>query len=127
MKTITVYGCQEEKRVWIGLGNMADTIVMNGMSWSALKAGAVDAAKEKHVPAVTRQGNALTVTVGSVIHPMEEKHYIEWIAVVTDTQIDVRYQQPGEEPQAAFTVQGPGEVYAYCNLHGLWKAAIPDA
>ena len=116
MKTITVYGCQEEKRVWIGLGNMADTIVMNGISWSALKAGAVDAAKEKHVPAVTRQ-----------IHPMEEKHYIEWIAVVTDTQIDVRYLQPGEEPQAAFTVQGPGEVYAYCNLHGLWKAAIPDA
>lgn len=127
MKKITVYGCQEEKRVWIGLGDMADTIDMNGISWSALKAGVVEAAKEKHIPSVKRQGSTLIVTVGSVIHPMEEKHYIDWIAVVTDDQIDVRYLQPDQEPQATFTVQGAGEVYAYCNLHGLWKAVIPDA
>lgn len=127
MKPIHVYGCPEEKRVWIGLGDMADTIVMNGITWTALQAGSVDAAKEKHVPAVTRQGSMLTVTVGSVIHPMEEKHYIEWIALVTADRADIRYLKPGEEPKAAFTVQGPGEVYAYCNLHGLWKAVVPDA
>ena len=101
MKPIHVYGCPEEKRVWIGMGDMADTIVMNGITWTALQAGSVDAAKEKH--------------------------YIEWIALVTADRADIRYLKPGEEPKAAFTVQGPGEVYAYCNLHGLWKAAVPDA
>ena len=106
---------------------MKDTVVVQGTTWSALQAGSVDAAKEKHVPAVSRKGTTLTVAVGAVSHPMEEKHYIEWIALVTDSMMDIRYLQPGQEPTATFTLQGPGEVYAYCNLHGLWKTAVADA
>ena len=127
MKKITVYQCQEERRIWIGIGDMPDTIQMNGMTWSALQAGAVDAAKEKHVLEVAKQQEEVSVTVGSVIHPMEEKHYIEWIALVTDTQIHIRYLKPGEEPKATFTTTETGVVYAYCNLHGLWKATVSDA
>lgn len=127
MKKITVYQCQEERKIWIGIGDMPDTIQMNGHTWSALQAGVVDAAKEKHIPKVVRQQEKVNVTVGSVIHPMEEKHYIEWIALATDTQIQIHYLKPGEEPKTAFTTTDTGVVYAYCNLHGLWKATVSNA
>ena len=83
----------------------------------------VVAAKEKHVPAVRKEGGRLLVEVGSVTHPMEEKHYIEWIALVSDKSVDIRYLNPGEAPKAEFEGNS-GVVYAYCNLHGLWKVAF---
>ena len=86
--------------------------------------GSVDAAKEKHVPAIQKIDGHLEVHVGSVTHPMEEKHYIEWIALVDDNGVDIRYLKPGEEPKAEFETGDAGEVYAYCNLHGLWKTEI---
>ena len=55
---------------------------------------------------------------------MEEKHYIEWIALVDDNGVDIRYLKPGEEPKAEFETGDAGEVYAYCNLHGLWKESF---
>ena len=81
-----------------------------------LEAGVTDAAKEKHVPMVRANGNLVTVSVGSVTHPMEEKHYIEWISLQT---------KQGEKPEVTFALAEGDEVeaaYAYCNLHGLWKA-----
>ena len=63
------------------------------------------------------------VEVGSVTHPMEEKHYIEWIALVSDKSVDIRYLNPGEAPKAEFEGNS-GVVYAYCNLHGLWKTEV---
>lgn len=89
-----------------------------------LVAGSVDAAQEKHVPCIQKIDNHLEVQVGSVIHPMEEKHYIEWIALVDDKGVDIRYLKPGEEPKAHFETGDNGEVYAYCNLHGLWKESF---
>ena len=84
-----------------------------------------DGAHEKHVPVISREGNIVTVSVGSVLHPMLEAHYIEWIVLETNTgfqQIDLK---PGDEPIAKFAMQ-PGEfvlaAYEYCNLHGFWKA-----
>jgi superoxide reductase len=67
--------------------------------------------------------NGVTVKVGSVAHPMEEKHYIEWVEVIIDGKIERQYLSPGESPEASFLVKS-GTVTAreYCNLHGLWKA-----
>jgi len=82
----------------------------------------VDAAREKHVPVVEKTPDGLKVKVGSVAHPMEEKHYIEWIEVIADGKVYRQFLKPGEAPEATFKIEAK-EVTAreYCNLHGLWK------
>ncbi len=83
----------------------------------------VDAAKEKHVPVVERNGSSVKVTVGSVAHPMGDDHYIEWIQVISGDLMYMRYLNPGDAPEAEFQVAGTEiSVRAYCNLHGLWRA-----
>ena len=87
--------------------------------------GSVDAAAEKHVPVYEVKDNVVTVTVGSVAHPMQDVHYIEWIAIKTKQGNQRKGLNPGEEPKASFAIMEGDEVeevYAYCNLHGLWKA-----
>ena len=81
-----------------------------------------DAAKEKHVPVVEKISGGVKVTVGSVPHPMEEKHYIEWIELAADGHNYRKYLKPGDEPKAEFLVQAD-KVFAreYCNVHGLWR------
>jgi len=83
----------------------------------------VDAAKEKHVPIVEKTANGYLVKVGSVAHPMEEKHYIEWIELIADGKACRQFLNPGDKPEAFFQVEAK-EVYAreYCNLHGLWRS-----
>jgi len=82
-----------------------------------------DAAKEKHVPVVERISGGIKVTVGSVLHPMEEKHYIEWIEVIADGMAYRQFLKPGDTPEAVFTVDAQNiSVREYCNVHGLWKA-----
>jgi superoxide reductase len=85
----------------------------------------VDAAKEKHVPVVERTADGYKVKVGSVAHPMEEKHYIQWIELVADGKSYIQFLKPGQAPEATFKVEA-NEVYAreYCNLHGLWKGVL---
>ncbi len=87
--------------------------------------GTVDAAVEKHVPVYKQDGDKIYVTVGEVEHPMLEEHYIEWIAVQTDAGVYRKSLKPGDEPKACFALccgEKLEAVYAYCNLHGLWKA-----
>jgi len=84
----------------------------------------VDAAREKHVPVVEKTADGIKVKVGSVAHPMEEKHYIEWVEVIdAEGKAYRQFLAPGQAPEAAFCLKG-GAVTAreYCNLHGLWKA-----
>ncbi|BAL01280.1 desulfoferrodoxin [Oscillibacter valericigenes Sjm18-20] len=100
------------------------TLVCCGQNMTKLEANSTDAAKEKHVPAVLREDGKIKVTVGSTPHPMLPEHHIEWIALVTDDKVDLKYLKPGEEPHAEFSEVPSGTVYAYCNLHGLWKAAL---
>ena len=85
-------------------------------------ANTVDAAKEKHVPVIEKTENGFKVKVGGVPHPMEEKHYIEWIQVLADGKAYRRFLKPGEAPEAEFCIDA-NEITAreYCNLHGLWK------
>jgi superoxide reductase len=84
---------------------------------------AVDAAVEKHVPVIEKTAGGVTVKVGSVPHPMEDKHYIEWIEVIDGESIFRRFLKPGEEPAAAFAGVGDNATARdYCNLPGLWKS-----
>jgi len=84
----------------------------------------VDASKEKHVPVIEIGANSITVKVGSVAHPMEAAHYIEWIELVADGKLYRQQLQPGQAPEATFPVIA-NQVTAreYCNLHGLWVAS----
>jgi superoxide reductase len=83
----------------------------------------VDAAKEKHVPVIEKIADGVKVTVGSAAHPMEDKHYIQWIEIVADGMAYRRFLNPGDKPEAVFQVEA-GQITAreYCNLHGLWKS-----
>jgi len=87
--------------------------------------GTVDAAKEKHVPVIEKTANGYKVTVGGVLHPMEEKHWIQWIELVADGVSYTKFLNPGDEPVAEFCIEAE-KVTAreYCNLHGHWKAEL---
>jgi superoxide reductase len=89
-----------------------------------LEANTFDASKEKHVPVAVRKDGKIHVEVGSDEHPMIEAHYIEWIAVVSDSGTERISLQPGQPPRAVFCDKENSEAYAYCNLHGLWKAPV---
>jgi len=100
-------------------------LICCGEPMQKLEAGTTDAAREKHVPAVTVENRTVVVTVGSVAHPMLDNHYIEWVAVQTKTGCQRKALRPGDEPKVCFALCEGDEVeavYAYCNLHGLWKA-----
>lgn len=97
-----------------------------GEKMEELKANVTDASGEKHVPVVTVDGNIVTVRVGSVDHPMEEKHYIQWIYLDTEKGGQRKVLKPGDEPVAKFALTDGDEpigAYEYCNLHGLWYGA----
>ncbi len=96
-----------------------------GEKMELLEAGVTDAAVEKHVPSYSVDGNVVNVQVGSTEHPMIETHWIEWIAVETSQGFATKWLKPGDSPKASFALAEGEElkaVYAYCNLHGLWKA-----
>lgn len=85
----------------------------------------VDASREKHVPVVERTDDGILVKVGSVAHPMEAAHYIEWIEVVANGRVMRAYLKPGMAPEAKFKCAGDSfTVREYCNLHGLWKTSL---
>jgi len=97
-----------------------------GMKMDQLLPNTVEASGEKHIPAVSVDGNVVTVNVGSVDHPMQDVHYIEWVQLVTERGIQRKYLNPGEAPNVIFHLSEdkPLAVYAYCNLHGLWKTVL---
>lgn len=99
-------------------------VVCCGKVMEELVAGSVDASKEKHVPVYNLDNNKVFVMVGEAEHPMTEEHYIEWIAIETNAGTQIKYLAPGEKPAASFNIGSQDSlisVYAYCNLHGLWK------
>ena len=97
-----------------------------GQKMTKLEAGTVEASLEKHVPVVTVEGNIVKAFVGDVEHPMTEEHNISWIYLKTDKGGHRKVLKPNEKPEVKFAVvdETPLEVYAYCNLHGLWKADV---
>lgn len=101
----------------------AGKLVCCGKPMNLFEENTTDAATEKHVPVIEKTGNTVTVKVGSVAHPMEEKHYIEFIELLADGKVYRKFLNPGDSPQAVFEIAADKiEARAYCNLHGLWKA-----
>ena len=99
------------------------TVICCGQPMTLMQENTVDASKEKHVPVIEKSGNGYLVKVGAVAHPMEEKHYIEWIELLADGKAYRQFLKPGDKPEAFFVIEA-AQVSAreYCNLHGLWKA-----
>ena len=97
-----------------------------GEKMTELIPGSVDASAEKHVPDVKVGNDAVEVNVGSVDHPMVDVHWIEWVQLVTDRGSYRKWLNPGQAPNVKFLLEGekPLAVYAYCNLHGLWKTDL---
>lgn len=113
-------------------GNMVEMVKDSGVpvmccgqKMKELIPGTSDGAADKHVPVVTVDGSKVNVKIGEVEHPMVDAHYIEWIAIETSVGIYRKNLKPGEKPEADF-IMAEGETlvgtYAFCNLHGLWKA-----
>jgi len=101
-------------------------VVCCGEKMSELIPNAVEASTEKHIPVVTASGDSISVQVGSVPHPMEEAHLISFVYVQTERGGQRKSLKAGEEPKVSFSFidDKPVAVYAYCNLHGLWKTEI---
>jgi superoxide reductase len=94
-----------------------------GQEMKLMAENTVDAAKEKHVPVIEVGADSVKVTIGSVAHPMEEKHYIEWIELIADGKAYRQFLKPGDAPTATFSVTAKKlTAREFCNLHGLWSA-----
>jgi len=121
-KKLQVYKCQVCENITEVIHNGVGQLVCCGKPMVLCEENTVDASKEKHVPVVEKIAGGFKVKIGSVPHPMEEKHYIEWIEIVADGKAYRQFLKPGEAPEAVFTINA-SEITAreYCNLHGLWK------
>jgi superoxide reductase len=118
-----VYKCEVCGNIVEVLHGGDGELVCCGQTMQLLTENTVDAAKEKHVPVIEKIEGGYKVKVGEVAHPMEEKHYIEWIELIADGATYRKYLEPGAVPEAVFTVTATAvAAREFCNLHGLWKA-----
>ena len=98
------------------------TLVCCDQPMELMTENTVDASKEKHVPVVAKQNGKVKVSVGSTDHPMEEKHYIEWIQLIDGDNSQRKFLKPTDKPKAEFLYSGDNIIIrAYCNIHGLWS------
>ena len=118
------FKCNKCGHVMLSINEKSESITCCGAEAKLLKAGEVDAALEKHVPAYNLDGDKLEVVIGEVIHPMEADHYIEFIAYEYAGGYEIVKLHPGDEPKAVFAYKGKGTLYEYCNKHGLWKKDV---
>ncbi len=119
--------CNKCKNILVYVDEKCSGLTCCGEELKELVPGTVEASLEKHIPVYEQIENAVNVTVGSVLHPMQPEHYIEWICIQTSTGYQLKYLNPGDEPKASFALTNDEKleaVYAYCNLHGLWKSTI---
>ncbi|ACD96304.1 desulfoferrodoxin [Trichlorobacter lovleyi] len=122
-KRLEVYKCQHCGNIIEVLIGGGANIVCCGENMQLQSENTVDAAKEKHVPVIVKGDGTITVKVGEVAHPMEEKHYIQWIELIADGKVYTQFLEPGQAPEATFCVTATTvTAREYCNLHGQWKA-----
>lgn len=120
---LEVYKCELCDNIIEVLHAGVGELVCCGQAMICLKENTVDAAKEKHVPVIEKIEGGVKVAVGSVAHPMEDKHYIEWIEIIADGKTYRQFLNPGDAPEAEFKVAAASvTAREYCNLHGHWKA-----
>jgi len=120
---LQIYKCQVCGNIVEVVHTGAGELVCCGKPMTLLAENSTDAATEKHVPVVEKTADGFRVIVGSVAHPMEDKHFIEWIEVIADGKAYRKFLNPGDAPQALFKILADKvTARAYCNIHGLWKA-----
>jgi superoxide reductase len=124
MSEVKFFKCMHCGNIAGLIHNSGVPMVCCGDKMTELIPNTTDAAQEKHVPVVKVDGSSVTVTVGSTLHPMEEKHYIQWVYIQTSLGGQRHSFKPGDKPETTFALT-KGETfvaaYEYCNLHGLWK------
>ena len=120
---LQVYKCETCGNIVEVLVGGKGELVCCGKPMKLMAENTVDAAKEKHVPVIEKVDGGVKVKVGSVAHPMEEKHYIQWIEIIADGKTLRQFLKPGDKPEAVFKVDAASvTAREYCNLHGFWKA-----
>jgi len=120
---LEVYKCELCGNIVEVLHGGKGELVCCGQPMKLMKENTVDAAKEKHVPVIEKIPGGYKVKVGAVAHPMEEKHYLEWIELIADGEAYRHFLKPGMTPEATFKIDAAKVIAReYCNLHGLWKA-----
>jgi superoxide reductase len=119
---LQVYKCEVCGNIVEVVHGGAGELTCCGQTMNLLTENTVDAAKEKHVPVIEKISGGLKVMVGEVAHPMQEKHYIEWIEVIADGKVYRQFLNPGETPESVFMIEAENiTAREFCNLHGLWK------
>jgi len=120
---LQVYKCELCGNIVEVLHAGAGELVCCGQPMRLMTENTVDAAKEKHVPVIEKVAGGYKIKVGSIAHPMEEKHYIEWIELLADGKAYRQFLNPGDTPEAVFAIEASVvSAREYCNLHGLWRA-----
>jgi superoxide reductase len=116
-----VYKCNICGNIVDVLHEAAGELFCCGKPMELMKEKTEDQGQEKHVPVVESTESGTTVRVGSVPHPMENEHYIEWIEIIADGKTSRKFLKPGEQPEAIFkNIADNAKVREYCNIHGLW-------
>ncbi|MBQ1206355.1 MAG: desulfoferrodoxin [Clostridia bacterium] len=126
MKEAKFYVCETCGNLVGMINESGVNMVCCGKKMTQIVPGTVEASKEKHIPVVTVEGDTVKVNVGSVDHPMTEEHLIEWVYLQTCRGGQRKCLKAGDAPTVTFALcdEKPIAVYAYCNLHGLWKTEL---
>ena len=121
-KKLEIYKCGICGNIVEVLHEGKGELVCCGEPMTLMKENTVDASKEKHVPVIEKVAGGIKVKVGSVAHPMEEKHYIEWVQIIVGDKAYRQFLKPGMAPEAVFNIDAANVVAReFCNLHLLWK------
>ncbi len=117
-----VYKCEVCGNIVEVLHQGKGTLVCCGQDMKLMEEQTADQTTEKHVPVAEKISSGIKAVVGSTLHPMEEKHYIEWIQIITGEGAFRKFLKPGDKPEALFTdVEGLEKIREYCSIHGLWE------
>jgi superoxide reductase len=118
-----IYKCEKCGNIVEVLHEGAGELVCCGAPMKLFKENTVDASREKHLPVIEKTDGGFKIKIGSIPHPMEEKHYIEWIEAVADGKAYRQFLKPGDAPEAFFKIDAVNiTAREYCNMHGLWKS-----
>ena len=122
-RRLQIYKCEVCGNIVEIIHEGAGELVCCDQPMKLMEENTTDAALEKHVPVIEKTEDGIKVKVGSVPHPMQEEHYIEWIELIADGRAYRQFLNPGEEPEAVFNVEAQSvTAREYCNIHGLWKS-----
>jgi len=122
-RKLQIYKCEVCGNIVEVLHAGKGQLVCCGQPMTLMKEQTQEQGKEKHLPIMEKTASGIKVKVGSVPHPMEEKHYIEWVQIITNGETWRKFLSPGDPPEAEFAMRKKAKaVREYCNIHGLWKA-----